>query len=160
MPKDSKTRAYLRALNLTWNIWLPMGYPILIYYIQGGRIVDHYFLKDSLIINSVLKDECKYSINKSVNAPPSQDIHIPINEMVDSKKRIRRLNIQIEKSYNCPGKDCGKSYGTRDALNFHVRRKHPIQCEQRKKERSIKLYKSVPNDDKSVSVTFFSAENI
>ena len=40
------------------------------------------------------------------------------------KKHIRRCANEIEKSFECPYKKCGRFYGSEGSLNLHMKKKH------------------------------------
>ena len=98
-------------------------------------------LKNHQLVNSFLDNECRYQNLLIKRKESSSSLPLPKEiELQPLKlKKARRTNNEIEKSYCCPIRNCGKTYGTRDAQNFHVRRKHPVFDEQRKKERKEAL---------------------
>ena len=106
-------------------------------------------LKDHIFANTVQDSECT-SINMLVKR---FDIfsELPSPNMVKKEctKKARRSNQQIEKKHECPLHNCGKTYGTRDALNFHIKRKHPSYDDQRRQERKEAILSL--KDTKSVS---------
>ena len=74
-------------------------------------------LKNYLLVNNFLKEECK-GVEKLINTKETESVHRNIFidfEDESSKKRVRRLDIQIEKNFNCGVPGCKKVYGSRDA---------------------------------------------
>ena len=98
-------------------------------------------LKDYMMINRFLVDEVN-DLEKSM-AKIEDDESTSKNYLSDFdsdkiKKRVRRLDADIEKSYHCSIPDCLKIYGSRDALNFHMKRKHRQCLKEVKKENTQK----------------------
>jgi hypothetical protein len=43
---------------------------------------------------------------------------------IKNKKKSRRLASEIQKSFQCPYKECQKLYGSDVSLNLHIKLKH------------------------------------
>lgn len=57
------------------------------------------------------------------------------------KRHFRRCNNEISKSYTCPYRNCGKTYGSEGSLNLHMKIKHKAgsKTEREKYAREIIL---------------------
>ena len=74
------------------------------------------------LINKVLQIEVfEHLMQKKVNDPFQEDE----SSKKEEKTRKRRLADEIERSYNCPAKNCGKQYGLEGSLVQHIKTKHP-----------------------------------
>jgi hypothetical protein len=70
------------------------------------------------LVNRVSKLESrKYDFRQSET--PCEDSYD------ERKRRLRRPACEINRHYQCPEKNCQKSYGSEGSLNQHMKLKHP-----------------------------------
>lgn len=104
--------------------------------------------KNNLIFNHILEEyfekiifpNDKFYFSSNTNDTDNESI-CTVPNVKKVIRKGRRVDNQIDKCFKCLVEGCEKAYGTRDAMNFHIKKKHPLVSERLAKERREKLCK-------------------
>lgn len=98
---------------------------------------------------SILKDNC-FTINMLKTLQSTAMIYAKNMNQFKKRKRVRRTNIDLKKSLECPFLGCDKVYATRTALKCHIRLSHKIDDPPKKNQKQCLLSIITPTSRKGV----------